>query len=405
MPALVINTNAGSQMADIGTQTVVRPPQKWRIYAAAACGVAVANATWWMQPLLMQYFIASQGWGEAASGLILSVEIGTMAVGSMLFARYLSRVPLRTVALSGLAISIIASFLTLLTPIYPLLLILRALAGLGAAASLMISNTLPVTLPNPSAAFGRLAVFNILFGVVFLGALPLIRDMIPASTPFTVLAIVLVVLVLPFLALPGTMRSVQNDHIASGGAGGPSLAVLLISFVLFMVGLASGIMWAFYAIIGSEAGLSADGVDHAISFSIFTSLLGAGMASIIGERLGRLAPASAALLLLAPAVCVLSNNPGPIAFRAAICINLISVYFLVPFLLGAAAAHEPSGRGSAYAGGAFFFTGAVAPFLGGVLAQTAGIGVVGVGVVAIALGSIAVIAFIEKPSWWAQIQK
>lgn len=186
------------------------------------------------------------------------------------------------------------------------------------------------------------------------------------------------------------------------GAGLPDdrMAVLRLAVAAagatLLIGLASGTIWAFYAIIGEKAGLSVTQVDSAISTAVFAALGGAGLSALIDGRFGRLLPCFAALLTMAAAVFALSAGPGPMTFRVATCVNIASIYFLMPYLFGAAAAQDATGRGPAYAGSAFYFTGVISPALGGFLAATVGMEVVGAGVIAVALTAAAIMVRIER---------
>jgi predicted MFS family arabinose efflux permease len=168
-----------------------------------------------------------------------------------------------------------------------------------------------------------------------------------------------------------------------------------VAAATFSVGLCSGVMWAYYAVIGEQAGLDDAGIESAISAAIFAAGVATVLASVIGGRFGRAAPISVGLALMAGAVLVLSHHPGAAAFRIATCFNMAMIYFLLPYFLGAGSA-EDAGKGAAYVGSAFFASGAASPVVGGLLVESAGISVVGTGVAAVAVLVALLFVYLER---------
>jgi predicted MFS family arabinose efflux permease len=160
----------------------------------------------------------------------------------------------------------------------------------------------------------------------------------------------------------------------------------------FAVGLCSGIIWVYYSVIGDRAGLPAGAVEAAIGLSIFAAGVGAGLATVVEGRFGRTLPLTVMLVAIAVSVLVLSRQPSALAFRVASCTQMASIYFLFPYFLGAGAAEDSSGAGSAYVGSAFFLSGALSPFIGGVLSESVGIAAVGTGVTVVS--AVVAVAFI-----------
>lgn len=371
----------------------------WRLSIAAAATTCVCNATWWMQPVLMHDLVINHGFGEASAGLVLTVEMASMALGSAIIARIAVGRSLLAIALAGIALAIVGSLLSFHAPSYAGLLFARSLAGLGAGAGLMVSNTIATFFADPDKAFARLGVVNLLFGTALLAALPLMRGQGVYTGPYLAVLIAIVIMIAPTCALRmGTLVPMPvSDTGEAGELGGrQKVNIILLMIATLMIGVASGTIWAFYSLIGEKAGLSVEQVDGAISTAVMTALGGAGLAALIGGRFGRLIPCCAALLTMSAAISVLSTSPSPLMFRLAICANISSIYFLMPYLFGAAAAQDASGRGATYAASAFFFTGAISPALGGALAATVGMNVVGGGVVVVALLAAAIMIRIER---------
>lgn len=374
-----------------------------RSFIGAAGANCIANTAWWMQPILMHELAISRGLGDALSGVVLSMEMAAMALASALVARFAVNRSLLLIALVGTGLAILGSLLSLETTSYWGLLGARSLAGIGAGACLMMSNTVAATFADPDKVFARLGVFNLLFGVALVAALPLMRQLVGGETPFLTMLAALVLLIIPVMFLSRRMLTGQPMRAdETGNVKADALSktanrnILLVALVILLVGIASGTVWAFYSLIGAKAGMAAAEVDAAISTAILAGLVGAGIAALIGSRFGRIAPTAIGLSLMTAAVIALSFNPTPTVFRIATCVNLATIYFLIPYFLGAAAAQDTTGRGAAYAGSAFFLSGAISPALGGILSATVGMQVVGFMIVVIAIFACVIIIRVER---------
>jgi MFS family permease len=369
-----------------------------RILVGGGAANCVANGTWWLQPILMHQFISRQGLSDTAAGLVLTAEVTALAVASALATRWLHRAgSLARLAAVGTLLFLVATVLTLqLHPGYGGLVLLRALAGLGAGLALTVGNRLGAMAADPDAMFAKFGFVNVLFGVVLLWALQPLAALAGDATSFLLLLLAALAM-LPLLgAIPAPPAAEATaTQQAAEVAPGALRRIGLIAAATFAVGLCSGVMWAYYAVIGEQAGLDNAAVESAISAAIFAAGVATVLASAIGGRFGRAAPIAVGLAVMAGAVLVLSHHPNATGFRIATCFNMAMIYFLLPYFLGAGSA-EDGGKGAAYVGSAFFLSGAASPVVGGLLVESAGIGIVGSGVAAVAVVVALLFVYLER---------
>ena len=139
----------------------------------------------------------------------------------------------------------------------------------------------------------------------------------------------------------------------------------------------SAALWAFYALIGTQAGLSDAEVSHAIAIAMMGALIGSGLVPLIGNSFGRVGPMTLGALAAAGASFTLCFSHNPVVYRVATCVNVAAMYVMLPYFLGAAAEEDPSGRGVATIGGVYLLIGAISPSVGGILMQTVGLRTMG----------------------------
>lgn len=352
--------------------------------AAAFCA---ANVCWWLQPALMQQLVESRHLSDSSAGLLLSIELACLALASAVAARWVTTVRmLARGALLGVAVAAVACALSAVAPgHYGLLLLLRALSGAGAGVALAAANRAAAGSSDPDRSFSWIGIANVGVGAGLMTLLPLIPGS-PANAPFVLMVGAFVVLGLASGLLPSVTAAAAvapatgQRHRHAPPTRSMGLRLVLVALSTFAVGVCSGVVWAYYGVIATQAGLPAGEVEAAIGTAIFAAGAGAGLSAMVRNRFGRAFPVVIGLGGLAWAVVLLSQSPSAGTFRVASCVHMASIFFLFPHFLGAAAAEDPAGQGAVYVSSAFFLSGAVSPFLGGLLVETVGIRQVGVGV-------------------------
>jgi len=366
-----------------------------RCFVGATAAASFSMTTQWMQPVLLRYFVVARGIGEAAAGLLLTVELIAIALVSGVIAHYFVRKHVRTMALTGAAVSVVASLATLFVSGYWMLITLRVIVGLGAGATSIISNVVAANFRDPDKTYAQMTFGNLAFGSLIVAAYAPLKELVPAASPYAVLFIAAAVLAVLTAVVPRLPEFDRFDAEPSpqGAAhalrGTPRVRTVLLSTVGVIILVSSGIAWSLYGLIGRESGLSDAAVDSAIALSIFSSAVGLILPALVGTTLTRVVPFCAGVVLMAASIATLMSHPAATAFRVAVCVNVASLYFVTPYLLGAAAAVDGGGRAAAYIGSTIFFGNAVSPLLAGLLIgrfNTDTIGWLVVGLFAIAAG-------------------
>ena len=128
-------------------------------------------------------------------------------------------------------------------------------------------------------------------------------------------------------------------------------------------------------------------LDVLLALGLGVGVLGALAAERLGGRFGNIRPLLVGAWGTALAGLAVVSATGPVSFGLAVSAKNLTVFFFFPFLLGAAAVRDPSGRGVAAVTGAIPLGIAIGPFVGGMLVERWGfpvLGWVGVALVAVA---------------------
>jgi MFS family permease len=353
--------------------------------------------------VLIDQLISLRGLTASSAGLVVSTEMVAMALTSYLLAKVLRGGRFLTLGAAGISVALLGSFLSLSATSLTGLMSARLLAGIGEGACLLVGNTAIVCFADRERTFANMGLVNVVFGVALVGLLPVATHSTQAPTSLMALFVALCLLAPATLLMPaaaklvtqgGTTSQVERHH-TNREAG---IRIALLSLTVFIVGVASGVMWSFYGIIGQGAGLSETSVNAAIATSILTAIAGSSLATLLGNSFGRVVPVTLALVLMTAAIVSLSFHPTPWVFRVATCVNVSTLYFIMPYMFAAGSIQDESGLGATYVASAFVMTGAVSPFLGGVLVDTVGTEFVGVAVVVTSIVAALLFAYVQRRS-------
>jgi predicted MFS family arabinose efflux permease len=108
------------------------------------------------------------------------------------------------------------------------------------------------------------------------------------------------------------------------------------------------------------------------------------------------------MVVLLLAICALTTLTSAPVFRIATCLTVAASYFLIPYFLGFAASEDGTGHAAAVAGGAILMTGAVGPYLGGLLMERLGTGSIAwftLGAVILATGLLLRLERVAQPRY------
>ena len=124
---------------------------------------------------------------------------------------------------------------------------------------------------------------------------------------------------------------------------GMALATMFVYFV------ATFGVWACLSLIGKDGGLSEAETSNALALSQFFGIGGALIAMLLGSRFGRAWPLAAGVGGGIAALLLLGNFHSAMGFMAAACLFNLLWNFTHPYLLGAQASFDRSGRQVTYA--------------------------------------------------------
>jgi predicted MFS family arabinose efflux permease len=343
---------------------------------AAAIGLAMVGATIFViQPLFLGTLMAERGFSAAQVGALAAMELGASTVSGIVAVVWITRWSWRVVAAVALLVSIAGNALSTQIADYTLLAGVRIVtAFFGISVAYVLGVTALGRSSRPERNFSLAVVGQVGFGALALFMGPLLTDR------FGVAGVLAPAIALPAVVL-ALVRHLPRGRPASaaslplpGARGSTSALTLLAVQVLWYVGL--GAVWAFSERIGTDAGLDGATIGQALSVGMVASIAGSLTAMRLGIRFGREWPFALAVIAQAGSMLLflLAAQEG-LFFAAAVLFNL-TWNFALPYLLGAIAVADASGRLTALVPAAQGLGLGLGPAVGGMLFDGHGIAAV-----------------------------
>lgn len=308
----------------------------------------VANFSFAAVPVFLGAYVDVLGLSLAEAGRIASFETMGNALGIIAMAMGMTSpaMKIRQVAGGSLAILAAAQIASALVDGTAGLAIARAVSGFAAGLAYSAGNVYISGLAKPDRPFA------IYYGMLFVAG-PLGLAIVPALLPlmglkgvfFAYAAILLLSLFLlplyppqrsPADAAPATMP--QRSSVRA------SLSMYILLGALFINFIFNGGVWIYAERIGARTGASPETLGLLLSLAMLSGLIGTAIVSVLGARLGRLAPITATHFALMLVMFLFYQEPGLLTFFAAVALFNIAITAMTPYALALLAAADNTGR-------------------------------------------------------------
>ncbi len=321
---------------------VIHDHDSSRALIAATILGTVGASTILLMPGLLGVIVTALGLTESQLGFVASVDIFTFAIATGLSALVIGRMNWRILALIGLVILGIGNLFSLLADNYSAMLVSRVIAGTGEGIAVAVSFAALGATSKPDRSFAIYLVFALIFSAIALYLFPYLVSGLGHQSVFIFLIALCVVniLFLPWLVSQSIVREVApgKEVPLPYLLAGIGLAMVVLFFI------AQGAVWSYLERIGMNGGISASTVGGALALSALAGVLGAGLATLLGDRFGRLLPITFGLILQAISMILLTMELSVTLFYVAVMAFNFSWNLCQPYFSGIMAELDPEGR-------------------------------------------------------------
>lgn len=310
--------------------------------AAICLMMVISLGTLQIQPILGGAFIDQLGLPLNAIGRIFAAELIAMAISCGVCALLMARIDRRRFTLIALLVLMLGNLASTQFHSQGALLMCRMICGASGGAVMAAVYATAALRRAKDPTFAMINIANLLWGMLLVTSMPLILNAYGVNGAFWLLAVASAVAVQGCWRIP---QRYPDAHRLSSGSTQPfglTSALLITLFALLFFGHSA--LWVYQERIGKSIGLEPQQIGAILGGSILAGALGAGLAGLIGRRLGLLLPQliSFGVALLATLVMVYGASLG--AFLATACMLHMAWFFSLPYLFSMAAELDPSGR-------------------------------------------------------------
>lgn len=356
------------------------------ITAATMLGT-VGALTILVMPGLLGVMVDAFGLNDNQLGLVASVEIFTMAIATGVATLGISRINWRQMACVALIVLAIGNITSILAQSISGLLWSRGVAGIGEGIAVAVSFSALGISRNPDRSFGIYLVFALIFSAILLYALPFIVQLGGHFLVFSFLAALCLInmLFLPWLSPQAQRRAMDvgqgHFHVPYKLVG---IGLAMVTF--FFIG--QGAVWSYLERMGAARDIDAQSVSAALSLSALAGIVGAGIAMLMGNRIGRSVPITFGVMVQVISMLILTTEFDKEGFIIAVMIFNFSWNLCQPYFSGVMSELDPEGRAVALMGSLQTIGVSVGPLIAAVIIRPGeydSISYLGIGTVLIAL--------------------
>lgn len=301
------------------------------------------------------------------TGLLASADLIGIALSTATGPFWLRRVSWRATGLGALLAFLVANAACFGVTSFTPLLLLRLLAGVTAGVGYTVGLAGVMDTKNAERNAGLLLVVEVLFSAFGLYAL----DAVPVAWRLNAVYAFILVWLVPCLAFawrhfpedPGDRvqtAALDLRNIALRGS-----AVVAGAGIYFLM---IGGVWGYLEGIARQAGLTLAQTGQALSMGLVISLLGAGAATVVGLRLGRVFPLILSAVVQVTALYLLTRldhfSNAVWAFYVINAVFQIMWSYIIPYFIIMFNEVEPTGRFVALYGMVTHLTLAAGPYVG-----------------------------------------
>lgn len=355
--------------------------------------------------VLMQYYQLP----PERAGLTITMFLGAVVLASCLLAPQFHRLHHRAVAVSGFAVAALSFFATSRLFVgdvsFQTLLILHAVAGLGAGSGLSVSHGLMGRTVNPHRLFGIANVTMGALAIVMFAVLPGIIRQNGGHVLFEALALIMAFAsACAVFFYPSIEKTIPGAATRKAEPRAPlSPAVWPVIGVIICLAMNQAMIFSFVERIGVERGFGEERVQIILVVMGFINLAPGLLAALLQNRLSATTVGTIAPILQATFAVSLTGTTYFPLYAAPMAFFVCLVIFTHVFLFGLLSKIDKSGRAVAATPAMMMFGSALGPALGGAI--VAGIGYRGLGWAAVLIASLALVLILLARRLLAQTEK
>lgn len=311
------------------------------IFAFIYTGVVSASVIF-IAPLLVGGLIGSRGLTQQQAGLMVSLETAFISLAALLGAVWINRIHWQQVTKAAALLLLLGNLGSIASESVAMIALNRCIAGFGAGSFIALTYGALAKSAGPDRNFGLFSMGQLGYAALSLWTLPRVLAEFGVNGIFVTLSLLSLGALLLFPWVPGHSQSDNLEKKATDQTAWVPAGLMLAAIFVFLAAQSS--IWTYAERMGVFAGFTLPDVGFALAAGAAAGFAGAGCATWITNRYGRLAPITLMVIIKFIALYGLQYQNPLVLFIGLICALKFTWNFLIPFQLGLLAEIDHSGR-------------------------------------------------------------
>ena len=300
-----------------------------------------------LQPAFVDGMVSQLGFSPVQGGYVAAAENTGKAVQSLLMMILVTRVNWRYLFYAALGVLFVGNLLCTMVDDYQTFRVIRFFTGVANGTIVPLCYVVVGLTAAADRNFGLLIISLMVYAAVIFFAIPTIFALAG------LVGLLLVFATFAGLAVP-VVRNVPTRGEQQTGADEGALTLPwhfrgMALGAMFFYFVSTFAIWTYMSLIGRDADIPAQQVANALTLSQFCGIAGAGIAIVLGSRFGRAWPLAITLIGSIVSLAILGSYRTAMGFTVAACLFNLLWNTTHPYLLGAHASFDRSGRQVTYA--------------------------------------------------------
>lgn len=257
------------------------------IIAIVMVGVA-GHAASSLKPLIIQAFVHSVGFDKATSGYLLTAEMISTSVGTVIATAFPFVLRRRGYLFAALTLMMVANIASIPFKADPgfVLYSLRCLSGLGAGFGLGRLGILIALSGRPGKTAALYSTTTQLYGAAAAFAMPFIDRLCGANSIFVILAgtVPLALVLIGFVPESHERVAKKKAVVVEGTQTLGLLEKIILATTFFIFYLGIGTFYPFISVLGETAAIAKAQMSAVLGWAAIVSALGSAIAVFAGDR-------------------------------------------------------------------------------------------------------------------------
>ncbi len=335
----------------------------------------IGQSSMLVTPVILSSLIRGLELTATKAGFLVTLEMLTLALSTLILASLIGKISKKKLFIIGLLLLVLGQIVSSLTDALKLVILGRVLVGLGGGMIVTVANATISSSSDPERLFSIAYITSALLTAIAIIVLTMLSEEYAHTGVFIFIAMIAIIGA-PLCKSLFHDSKIESEKLTASATQQPLVYLVLLAIFLYFCVMGSA--WAFAEQIALHVGIGNQTIGIIFSGVTLAGLFGGSFAAWLSTRKGRIPPIVVCGVVQVSAVLMLSTSTSTLEYAISLTLSTVSLYFIMPYMIGAAAMFGENGRWGAAGGGASLLGLSLSSSIGGILIDWGGYKMIGI---------------------------